>query len=117
MTSASIVWFTLAAFSPGGGEDNKVAVKKEDEDGTRIKEEPLDESTTSPWGSSLDVSNDQPERSVKKEKEKEKEYQADNESDETLEQLDSGAGTGLESSRAQGVQRRRRHLYGDDESS
>ncbi|KAK1143014.1 hypothetical protein N8T08_007078 [Aspergillus melleus] len=110
MISATIAWLTLAAIF-NTGEDKTVILKKEDRDDTRIKQEPLEEST-SPFGSSLDTSNEQPERSVKKEKE----YQADDESDESPEDRASGAGTGLESSRAQGVQRRRRHLYGDDDS-
>ncbi|PLB53003.1 adipose-regulatory protein [Aspergillus steynii IBT 23096] len=114
MISASIVWIVLATFA-NSGTDGKVTVKKEDRDETRIKQEPLEEST-SPLESSLDTSNDQPERRVKKEKEYQVESQADDESEGSPDKQTSGAGTGLESSGAQGVQRRRRHTSGDDDS-
>ncbi|THC98977.1 hypothetical protein EYZ11_001528 [Aspergillus tanneri] len=116
MTSASIVWITLTAISVGDKDTHKVKVKKEYRDDFWIKDEPLDEST-SPWETSLDTSNDQPEQGTKREKE----YQADDESDGISLSEDhsggqdaSGAGTGRESPEAQGIQRRRGHLSTDD---
>lgn len=107
MVSAGVMWLAIAAIV-NLNRDSGVTIKKEDRRETPIKQEPIDEST-SPLESSLDTSNDRPESSIKKERV----YQADDESDGSPGDQTSGAGTGLESSGAPGVQRRRRHMFGD----
>ncbi|PYI05924.1 adipose-regulatory protein [Aspergillus sclerotiicarbonarius CBS 121057] len=133
MASAGIAWVILAALlSGGGGEKPRAVIKAEDRSGTPIKtedDEPVfpaqvpEPSDKAPRIKREDESEDEEdikeEDADEEEAVKEEEVEAEEDLQDDRGEGPSGAvgaGTGVESAQAQGVQRRRSHLFGDNQA-
>ena len=116
MVSTTVVWLILAALFSGG--KHETGVKREQRSKTSIKEESDDgeDADVSSQDDHDDPSNDPSQRTIKQEDESE-EGQHDAPVDGVSEShIDSATGTGLESTEARGVQRRRSHLFEGEHS-
>ncbi|KAE8328705.1 putative adipose-regulatory protein-domain-containing protein [Aspergillus sergii] len=115
MTSASISWVIIASLSSTGAREPEV--KEEAGDEMPIKEEPSEETSSLMEAPSTSSTNPEGKRRIKREDE----YEADDDESDglprdrgTLPSEEVGAGTGLESAEARGVQRRRSRLFRDE---
>ena len=129
MASAGFVWAVLAALLSGSGEKPRTIIKAEDGSGTPIKTEddepafPLQIPESSGKAPRIKREEESEDEEGIKEEETEEEgvkEEAEEEADEELPEDRGegssevvGAGTGVESAHARGVQRRRSHLFHD----
>lgn len=105
MFSTSFVWVLLASLLSNGG--GKHGVKEAQRGDASIKEESDDEEADA---SSQDDQADPSQRDIKREEEFDEDHRDAPVSEVAGSHTDSGAGTGLETAEARGVQRRRSHL-------
>lgn len=112
MFSTSAVWLLLVSLGSNGGN----RVKGERPDRTRIKEK-SDDDPDDPFSEDSDTgpSNDPSQRRIKREEGEESHLESPF-GEVAGSQTDSGTGTGLESAKARGVQRRRIHLFEGEQS-
>ncbi|BAE57724.1 unnamed protein product [Aspergillus oryzae RIB40] len=113
---SSLFWSISSLSSTGTREPE---VKEEAGDETPIKEEPSEETSSLMEAPSASSTNPEGKRRIKREDE----YEADDDESDgsprdrgTLPSEEVGAGTGLESAEARGVQRRRSRLFSDGHS-
>ncbi|KAB8257809.1 putative adipose-regulatory protein-domain-containing protein [Aspergillus pseudonomiae] len=117
MTSASISWVIIASLSSTGTHEPEM--KEEAGDETPIKQEPSEETSSLMEAPSTSSANPEERRRIKREDE----YEADDDESDgsprdrgTISSEEVGAGTGLESAEARGVQRRRSRLFNHEHS-
>lgn len=117
MTSASISWVIIASLSSTSTREPEV--KEEAVDETPIKQEPSEETSSLMEAPSAPSTIPEGKQRIKREAE----YGADDDESDgsprdrgTLSSEEVGAGTGLESAEARGVQRRRSRLFNNEQS-